>query len=90
MSAVMDICRYSTPCMKSTKNYGMLSVLSVIFLYSEHKEFEVLEDSPCSDENGYTIGYSYTFTYKDKNTGAFGYYEIEISEEYITHKKSPN
>lgn len=60
------------------------------FLYSEHKDFVVLEDCPCSDENGYTIGYSYTFTYEDKNTGAFGYYEIEISEEYITHKKSPN
>jgi hypothetical protein len=48
-----------------------------------------MEYCPCSDENGYTIGYSYTFTYTDKNTGAFGYYEIEISEEYITPKSSP-
>lgn len=59
------------------------------FLYSEHKEFVVLEDCPCSDGNGHTIGYSYTFTYKDKNTGAFGHYEIEIREGYITPKSSP-
>ena len=56
------------------------------FLYSEHKEYEVIEDCRSSDENGNTIGYNFTFRYKDKNTGAFGLYEIEISTEYITPK----
>ena len=59
------------------------------FLYSEHEEYEVLEECPCTDGYGKHIGQSYTFRYEDKNTGAFGLYEIEISEEYITPKKKP-
>lgn len=59
------------------------------FLYSDHKEeYEVLEDIWCSDEKGQTIGYVWTFRYEDKNTGAFGLYEIEISTEFITPKAS--
>lgn len=57
------------------------------FLYSEHKEYEVLEDCACTNEKSQHIGQSYIFRYEDKNTGAYGLYEIEISEEYITPKK---
>ena len=59
------------------------------FLYSEHKEYEVLEDCEYTNGKGQHIGQSYTFRYEDKNTGAFGLYEIEISKEYITPKKKP-
>lgn len=53
----------------------------------EHDEYEILEDTGSSDGNGHTIGWSYTFRYEDKATGAFGLYELEILAEYI-HKKS--
>ena len=59
------------------------------FLYSEHKEYEVLEDCACTDGKGQHIGQSYTFRYEDKNTGASAIYEIDITEEYITPKKKP-
>lgn len=40
MSVVMDICHYSTPFLESTKNYGMLSVLSVIFFTESIKSLK--------------------------------------------------
>ena len=59
------------------------------FLYSDNKEkYEVLEDIWCSDDKGQTIGHAWTFRYEDKNTGAFGLYEIEVSTEFITPKAS--
>ena len=57
------------------------------FLYTDHKEFEVLDDTSCVDEKGNTIGWEYNFSYKDKNTSASAYYEIQIIAEYITPKK---
>mgnify|MGYP006992064537 FL=1 len=59
------------------------------FLYSDNKEeYEVLEDAPCQNGEGITIGHTWTFRYEDKRTGAFGLYEIEVSTEYITTKAS--
>lgn len=58
------------------------------FLYSDNKEYDVLENNPCSDGEGRTIGYTWTFRYEDKSTGAFGLYEIEVSTEFITQKAS--
>ena len=58
------------------------------FLHSNDRGYEVVEDARCSDGEGHTIGWTYTFRYEDKNTGAFALYEMEISEHYITPKKN--
>ena len=56
------------------------------YLY-DHEEYEILEDTPSTDDKGNTIGWNYTFSYADKHTSAFGYYELEIIGEYITPKQ---
>ena len=56
-------------------------------IYSDKEKYDVLDDTSCVDENGNLIGWEYTFSYTDKDTGAHGFYELRISTEYITPKK---
>ena len=60
------------------------------FLYNGFYKVEVTEEYYHSDEYGNTIGYSYTFKYKDPDTEAVGTYQLEIREGYITPKSSPS
>lgn len=58
------------------------------FLYEDSNKYEVTEEYYLSDEYGNTIGYSYTFKYKDHDTEAVGTYQLEIREGYITPNSS--
>lgn len=57
------------------------------FLYNGFYKVEVTEEYYHSDDYGNTIGYSYTFKYKDPDTEAVGTYQLEIREGYITPKR---